>query len=53
MTSVYVVLRVGSALTRVCTGSGITSIRCPLRVAICSSMLYDVSRQGEQYSMYM
>ena len=38
---------------------GISSSRCsmvssvPSVVAICSSMLYDVSRQGEQYSMYM
>ena len=32
---------------------GIVCIRCSHQVAICSSMLYDVSRQGEQYSMYM
>ena len=45
MTSVYVVLM---------TEEVISSIVLDVPpVAICSSMLYDVSRQGEQYSMYM
>ena len=52
MTSVYVVLGEGRCITRVCSTPSMY-IDVSHQVAICSSMLYDVSSQGEQYSMYM